>query len=137
MALKMIINALAVMLNGLMSPRDTTKHFVERHVKIFLSACNRFAKSYYDSTITPFWATTSSFPSLLNLASQVEHHAQLRWYWDGTRERYIQSVKKILKNMRKSGTYFAKKMIMIMQKMSVVVWFKKQVSGWNEERGVV
>ena len=126
--LKIMVNALNVMLNGLMSVRYTTEHFVDRHVKIFLSMCNKFARSYYDDRITPFWVNTQNFPSLLNLPEQIKHHGPLRWYWDGTRERYIQSVKKILKSMQQSSSYFVKKMILI-QKLSVVQWMKSKIPG--------
>ena len=131
LTLKMMANALAVMLNGLMSVRYTTEYFVDRHVKIFLSTCNKFARSHYDDRIAPYWVNTQNFPSLLNLTEQIEHHRLLRGFGDGTRERYIQSVKKILKSMRQSLSYFVKKVIMI-QKLSVVQWMNNQMPGWNE-----
>ena len=105
LALKMMVNALAVMLNGLMSVRYTTEHFVDRHVKIFLSTCNKFARAYYDDRITSFLVNTQNFPSLLNLPEQIKHHGPLRWYWDGTNECFIHFVKKLLKSMRQSSAY--------------------------------
>ena len=132
MALKMIINALSVMVHGLMTPRDTSTYFIDRHVKVFLSCCHRFCQAYYSDGVTEFWSTTANFPSLLNLAEQVNNHGRLRWYWDGTRERYIQSVKKILKNLRKSPSYFTRKLEM-MQKLTVVSWLRVTLPDLDED----
>ncbi len=63
----------------------------------------------YSDGVTQFLSTMGNFPSLLNQAEQVRNHGRFRWYWDGMRERYIKSVKKILKNLCKSPSYFTKK----------------------------
>ena len=93
--LQQMIHALNVMICMLMSPRDPTPSVIDRHIKIFLSCCHRFAVSYYDISVEPFWANTGNFPSLLDLADQITLYGPIRWYWEGTKERFIQSVKKV------------------------------------------
>ena len=132
LALKMIINALSVMVHGLMTPRDTSTYFIDRHVKVFLSCCHKFCQAYYSDGVTEFWSTTANFPLLLNLAEQVKNHGRLRWYWDGTRERYIQSVKKILKNLCKSPSYFTRK-LELMQKLTWVSWLRVTLPDLDED----
>ena len=46
LALKMMINALSVMVHGLMSPRDTSTYFIDRQAKVFLSCCHKFCHTY-------------------------------------------------------------------------------------------
>ena len=55
-----------------MSPTDPDVNVIDRHVKLFLSCCHRFCQVYYNDDHTPFWAATSNFPSLLNLAAQIK-----------------------------------------------------------------
>ena len=57
-------------------------------------------------TEIPFWAETGNFPTLLNLAYQRKQHGPMRWYWEGTSERYIQQLKKHLVSMRKNDGVF-------------------------------
>ncbi|KAL7524808.1 hypothetical protein ACHAWF_002243 [Thalassiosira exigua] len=116
MALQQILSSLVAML---MSPRVPNLAMIDRHVKVFLSCCNRFCQSYYTSATVPFLAAKGNFISLLNLHDQIARHGPLRWYWEGTRERYIQSVKKVLSSMRKTSSYFERK-IVIMQKLTVL-----------------
>ena len=108
----------------LMSPKDPAVNVIDRHIKLFLSCCHRFCQLYYNDNKVPFWATTSNFPSLLNIAAQIKKYGPLRWYWEGTRERYIQTVKKVLVSMRKTTSYFVRKMI-IMQKLTTIAWLKE------------
>ena len=88
LALKMMINALHVMVQGLITARDTPTYFINRHVKVFLSCCHKFCKACYSDAVAPFCSATGNFPSLLNLAKKVRNHGKLRWYYDGTTERY-------------------------------------------------
>ena len=39
----------------------------------------------------------------------------MRWYWEGTRERYIQTVETVLVSMRKTTSYFVRKMEVIVE----------------------
>ena len=125
-SIKQMIVSLNVMIALLMSPKDPVVHIIDRHIKLFLSCCHRFCQLYYHDDQDPFWATTQNFPSLLNLAVQIEKYGPIRWYWEGTRERFIQTVKKVLVSMRKSTSYFVRKMI-IMQKLGTMEWLKEKL----------
>ena len=126
LAMRQMLVSLQVMIALLMSPTDPDVNVIDRHVKLFLSCCHRFCQVYYDEDHTPFWAATSNFPSLLNLAQQIKKYGPIRWYWEGTRERYIQTVKKVLVSMRKSTSYFARKMV-IMQKLGTMAWLNEKL----------
>ena len=100
-------------------PKESSVKLIDVHLKLLLSCCNHFVKSYQEKKQIPFWSTKENYLSLLNLAEQVAEFRSLRWYWDGTRERYIQTVKKDLVEMRRSTSYFHTKMIKI-QKIVVM-----------------
>ena len=80
-ALQQLYVSLYVMVAMLMSPHEPNTNAIIRHSKIFLSCCDRFSKSYFDSDSEPFWSTTGNFPSLLNLGEQIEKFGPIRWYW--------------------------------------------------------
>ena len=126
LAMRQMIASMHVMIALLMSPRDPMVSVIDRHIKLFLSCCNRFTHLFYDQNSIPFWATTSNFPSLLNLAAQIKKYGPIRWYWEGTRERYIQTVKKVLVSMRKTTPYFVRKMI-ILQKLTTMDWMGERI----------
>ena len=73
LGLRQLLASMHVMIAMLMSPRDPTISVIDRHIKLFLSCCNRFAHLFYDRGSLPFWANTSNFPSLLNLAAQIKN----------------------------------------------------------------
>lgn len=86
-----------------------------------------FVKSYYAPGVELFWfwaITTGNFPSLKNLAKQIRYFGPLRWYWEGTRERYIQQVKDVLVSMRKTVSYFEKKLVLL-HTMNTITWLRK------------
>jgi len=101
LAMRQMIISLQVKVALLMSPRDPIVELIDRHIQVFLTCCHHFTQLFYDKDKDPFWATTSNFPSLLNLAAQIAKYGPIRWYWEGTRQRYIQTVKKVLISMRK------------------------------------
>ncbi len=113
-----------------MSPTDPDVIQIERHIKVFLSCCQRFCDVYFRSDVLPFWANTSNFPSLLNLPAQIAKFGPVCWYWEGTRARFIQSVKKILVSMRKTTSYFVRKME-VMQKLTTMEWISEQIRSKN------
>jgi len=126
LSIRQMIVALHVMIALLMSPVDPVVNVIDRHIKIFLSCCQRFTHLYYHANHEPFWSSTSNFPSLLNLAAQIQEYGPIRWYWEGTRERYIQTVKKVLISMRKTTSYFTRKMV-VLQKVTVIAWLKDKL----------
>ena len=84
LSIRQMIVSLHVMIALLMSPQDPVVSDIDRHIKVFLSCCHRFCQLYYSDDQTPFWAVTSNFPSLLNLAAQIGKYGPIRWYWEGT-----------------------------------------------------
>ena len=133
LAMRQMIVAMWVMVALLMSPRDPVIELIDRHIKVFLSCCHRYSHLFYSADTVPFWATTSNFPSLLNLTAQIKKYGPIRWYWEGSRERYIQHVKKVLVSMRKTTSYFQRKLV-FMQKMDTLEWLKENL---NRKQGRV
>lgn len=118
-AIRQMVQSLHVLISILMSPRDPSPDEIDEHVKLFLSCCHRYSRSYYDENTLPFWANTGNFPTLLCLAEQCRRHGPIRWYWEGTSERFIQQLKKVLASMRKTHQYFAGK-LKLMYRTSVM-----------------
>ena len=133
LAIRQMVVSLQVMVALLMSPRDPAVVVIDRHIKLFLSCCHRFCQLYYSDDTAPFWASTSNFPSLLNLAAQIKKYGPIRWYWEGTRERYIQTVKKVLVSMRKTTSYFVRKMV-VMQKLNTIAWLNETLRKKRDRR---
>ena len=127
LALRKLLVLLQVVTALLMSPREPAVEVINRHMKVFLSCCHRFCQLHYAAGKVSFWAAaTSNFPSLLNLPTQIKKYGLIRWYWEGTRERYIQTVKTVLVSMRKTTSYFVRKME-AMQKLTTMAWLKGQI----------
>ena len=125
-SLRQMFVSLFVMVCLLMSPTNPCVDLIERHIKVFLSACHNFASGYYTADVIPFWAGTQNFPSLLNLPRQIRTFGPIRWYWEGTRERFIQTIKKVLVSMRKTPAYFVRKMIYL-QKLTTMQWLSETI----------
>ena len=126
LSMRQMLIALNVMVALLMSPTDPNVDVIDGHIKVFLSCCHRFTMLYFDGSKEPFWATTCNFPSLLNLPTQISEFGPIRWYWEGSRERYIQTVKKVLISMRKTISYFMRKMV-VLQKLITMAWLKDKL----------
>ena len=62
------------------------------------------------------WYSRGNFLSLLNLPDQIKQFGSIRFYWEGTCERYIQYVKPLMTNMRNTPTYLAKQFHTLQQK---------------------
>ena len=122
-ALEQIIQSLHVLLCSIMSPRNPNPDLIDCYVKTFLSCCDRYWQCRYEKETKPFWANTGNFPSLLNIKDMIKMFGPPREYWEGTKERFIGSVKKVLKSMRKSTSYFERKLVVI-QKLNLMEWKK-------------
>ncbi len=46
----------------------------------------------------------------MNLPSQVARFVPLRLYWDGNIERFVQTPKEVIENLRKTKSYLTTKM---------------------------
>ena len=122
-----LLHTLFVLISMLMSKRNIAGQIIHEHVKIFLSTCHRCCRSYFHKKDTPFWANTGNFPTLLNLGSQIDRFEPVRLYWEGTRERYIQELKKHLVGMRRNPEYFGGKLC-LMYRTNVMDWVRKEMS---------
>ena len=86
-------------------------------IKIFLGTCHKFDSTFgLNDKSNPFWYRKSNFVSLLNLKDQIEHYGPVYLYWEGVRERYIQHIKPILKNKRKTVSYLTTKLTHLLQR---------------------
>ena len=119
-AIRQILNSLHVMTSMLMSKTDIDCDEIDLHIKVFLSCCDRLSKSHYVENVEPFLFAKSNFLSLLNLPEQILNYGHLRLYWEGTRERFIQRVKKELKNQRKTRTSYLEKKLCLLQKLYAI-----------------
>ena len=77
--------------------------------------------SYEGKKDNTFWSIIGNFPSLFDLVEQVNEYGSVRWYWDGTREGFIQSVKKELVVMRRSASYFKGKIVLLQKRGNTIV----------------
>jgi len=135
-AIQQMIHSMHVMICILMSPQDPAAEEIEEHVKVFLSCCHHFSRSYYNQSDIPFWAKTGSFPTLLCLAEQRRRHRPIHWYWEGTSERFIQKLKKVLTLMKKTTQYFAGK-LKLLHKTNTMEWYDGQLrQEANREAGI-
>lgn len=126
-AIRQLLNALHVMTSLLMSKREIDPDIIDQHIKIFLSCCDRLSESHYGRHDNVFWVEKGNFVSLLNLPDQIRQFGNLRLYWEGTRERYIQNVKKILVSLRQTSSYIAKKLAYL-HRLNLLGWFKEELS---------
>ena len=129
-AIMQLLQALFVLISMLMSTRNIIGEVIGEHVKLFLSTCHRFSQSYFQKDKTPFWANTGNFPTLLCLGKQVDRFGPVRLYREGTRERYIQELKKHLVGMRRNPQYFAGK-LSLMYRTNVMNWIREEMSRHN------
>ena len=74
------IHTLHLLISVLMSPRGCTEGEVDNAVKLFLSCCHQFSKSYWKDSVEPFWSKKGNYPTLMCLLSQQCRHGQVRWY---------------------------------------------------------
>jgi len=109
---KCMVQTAFVLVSHLMSRQETSVQTIGDIIKIFLSSCHNFDMTfgYSKDSTNPFWYTKSNFISLLNLPHQINTYGPLYLYWEGVKERYIQYVKPILKNKRKSVSFLCTKL---------------------------
>lgn len=86
----------------------TTVHtsVVDAYIKVFLSCCHELAPN----TEQPCWWKKGNIVSFLNVRDQIDNFGHLRFYWEGNRERRVQSINTLLNNMRKTDSYMCNKM---------------------------
>ncbi len=89
----------------LMISKDLPTTLLSDHVKVFLSMSHNVS----DNKEHPWWKC-GNIVSLLNLKDQMDTYGHIRLYWEGNRERYIQEVKPLMRNLRSTSSYFALKL---------------------------
>ena len=89
----------------LMSTNPISPNEIDAYIKIFLSCSNIISSEKEE----PWWFK-GNIISLLNYKMQLQKFGHLRNYWEGNRERYIQTVKPILSNIRDTSTYLYRKL---------------------------
>ena len=106
-----MIQALLCLLCRLMSDDIINSNELTEYVKCFLSAMDTFEYVAYSMNgAPPCWFRKSNFLSLLNLPFQIQRFGNLRYYWEGSRERSIQQIKPFLINMRYTASYYKTKL---------------------------
>ena len=94
------------MISRLMTPNSVPKKEVDDYIKIFLSILDIGERLIFtESASDMFWYQRSNFLSLLNLPDQIERFGSVRNYWEGSRERFIQFIKPLMKSTRESTSY--------------------------------
>ena len=68
----------------------------------------------------------------MNLPAQIEKFGPIYLYWEGVKERYIQHIKPILKNKRKSVTYLTTKLQQLMQQNALQLLQERGKSNQNK-----
>ena len=121
-----MFRSLHVMVCILMSLHNPEQIEIEEHVKICLSCCHQFSRSYFAVDKILFWPNTGNFQTLMYLGEQRERHGPIRWYWKGTSERFIQQLKNVLKPMRRTTIYFMGK-LKFMHQSNVLDWYEARV----------
>ena len=103
----MMIQSLMCMVYRLMSPYTIPLIEIENYIKCFLQSVHNFEKHSHSFATDTYmiWWKRGNFLSLLNLCDQIKSFGSIRWYWDGSRERFIQFVKPFMSNMRNTSSY--------------------------------
>ena len=100
-----MIQSLMCMIYRLMSPHQVSEDIILNYIKCFLQSVHHFEDYSNTGSNNMSWFARSNFLSLLNLPDQIKQFGSLRWYWEGSRERHIQYVKPLMKNMRNTVSY--------------------------------
>ena len=140
--LKMIFQSMYSMISRLMAKDVVDIDELENHIKIFLSTCH-----FYEGEIgyplnqkghraNPFWYNRSNFVSLLNLPEQIKKYGPLRYHWEGSRERFIQTIKPNLTKRRNTASYLTKKMEKIFLNSTFSITSRFLFEG-NENAGII
>lgn len=113
---KCMIQSSFVLISHLMTRAFVSVNTIEDIIKIFLYSCHNFDITFgYSVGNIPFWYKKSNFVSLLNLPEQITTYGPIHLYWEGVKERYIQYVKPILKNKRKTVSFLSTKVHQLLQ----------------------
>ena len=94
------------MISRLMTLEKVSTDEVGDYIKLFLTVldlCERI--TFTESSSGMFWFQRSNFLCLLNLPQQIERFGSIRKYWEGSRERFIQEIKPLMKHTRETTSF--------------------------------
>ncbi len=134
--LQQLSNSLHVMLSLLMSDSDVNVVVLENHIKVFLDSCHHFCNATHDNTYREFWLAKANFISLLNLPKQIDRLGKLRWYWEGNRERFIQTIKSQVQALRQKYSYYESKLLFI-TRLNTFRWIDQDLFDYDKEKKTV
>jgi hypothetical protein len=109
-AYRCLINSAYVMIAQLMQEVSCDSLFLDNVIKLFLTSVDKFENEVWDNVANCCWYIKPNFISLLNFPNQIKYFGSLRLYWEGNRERQIQYMKPLLKNMRNTVEYLKQKL---------------------------
>ena len=128
-----LIAALVAMVARLMTRTITVEHIIDidRHIKLFLSAYEKFDLANRNSNDTPSWITSYNFCCLLNYPELIEEFGPLRNLWEGggMGEKILRLVKPSWNGFRKN--WQLNKMDKVLRKMAMI---KLQSASLKEEQ---
>ena len=62
--------------------------------------------AFHDTDGNFMWNSSTNFVSILNLPNNIEKFVDLSFYWEGSKERFIQLIKPWMKNVRKTRSLY-------------------------------
>ena len=99
------------LISFIMSKHNNDPNPLQEYTKLFLSCVDEFYTNVYIlNSSTPIWKSRGNFLSLLNLPLQQAYFGNVRYFWEGERERYIQQVKPLLSQLRHSTSFLVTKL---------------------------
>ena len=102
------VQACLCVISRAMTTEIIANNELEMYIKIFLTSVDEFEKvaMYNGNSGNMSWFSRANYLSLLNLPQQIKMFGPLRLYWEGSRERFIQSIKPYMKTGRESATNY-------------------------------
>ena len=106
-----MIQSCLCLVSYIMSNQNDDPRPIMEYTKLFLSCVDKFESTVYvKETLKPIWRSRGNFLSLLNLPLQQQYFGTVRNFWEGERERYIQHIKPLLKDLRHSTSFLLTKL---------------------------
>ena len=107
----------------LMTKNPQPTNVIDDYIKVFLSCVDEVSEDKQN----PWWWRKGNIVSFLNFRKQIDVYGHLRLYWEGNRERFIQSIKPLLKGGRESTSYLKLKL----EELYKITSFREMLSSTN------
>ena len=99
------------LISRLTTKKEVSRDEIDIYVKIFLFLFKTFEEKTFATDAGNFmWYNRGNFVSLLNLPNQIYEFGSLRYYQEGSRERFIQLVKPFMKNIKGTSSFISLQM---------------------------